>query len=95
MTGNVAEQCVGGYNFNYSSFNGLNGDGTLSSNGAANTLNWPANGGGQGGGVARGGFFGPMTSGFGEGRVSDRNWMTSNWNQTLNSAGGGRGVRVP
>jgi hypothetical protein len=95
MTGNVAEQCVGGYNFNYSSFNGLNGDGTLSSNGAANTLNWPTNGGGQGGGIARGGFFGPMGSGYAEGRVSDRTWMTSNWNQALNSAGGGRGVRVP
>jgi len=96
MTGNVVEQCVGGYNFNYSSFNGLNGDGVIStSNGDANTANWPVSGGGQAGGVARGGYFGPMSSGFGEARVSDRNWMTSNWNQLRNSAGGGRGVRVP
>ena len=95
MSGNVAEQCVGGYNFNYSSFNGLNGDGTITAAGLFNTANWPTAGGGQAGGIARGGYFGPLTGGFGEARVSDRNWMTSNWNQTKNSAGGGRGVRIP
>ncbi|MFN5169278.1 MAG: SUMF1/EgtB/PvdO family nonheme iron enzyme [Cyclobacteriaceae bacterium] len=95
MSGNVAEQCVGGYNFNYSSFNGLNGDGTITAAGSFNTANWPTAGGGQAGGIARGGYFGPLTGGFGEARVSDRNWMISNWNQSRNSAGGGRGVRIP
>jgi formylglycine-generating enzyme required for sulfatase activity len=95
MSGNVAEQCVGGYNFSYGSFNGLNGNGAITAAGSANTANWPTAGGGQNGGVARGGYFGPMSSGIVEMRVSDRNWMTSNWNQSKNSAGGGRGVRNP
>jgi formylglycine-generating enzyme required for sulfatase activity len=93
MSGNVAEQCVGGYNFNYSSFNGLNGDGTITAAGLFNTANWPTAGGGQAGGIARGGFFASTAPN--ELRLSDRNWMTQNWNQVKNSAGGGRGVRIP
>jgi hypothetical protein len=93
MSGNVFEQCVGGYNFNYSSFNGLNGDGTITAAGLFNTANWPTAGGGQAGGIARGGFFASTAPN--ELRLSDRNWMTQNWNQVKNSAGGGRGVRIP
>jgi hypothetical protein len=57
MSGNVHEQCVGGHNFNYSAFTSACGDGTLATSGAANTPNWPASGGGQGGGVLRGGSY--------------------------------------
>jgi formylglycine-generating enzyme required for sulfatase activity len=92
MSGNVFEQCVGGYNFNYSSFNGLNGDGTITTAGLFNTANWPTAGGGQGGGVARGGSFNSAVS---ELRLSDRNSISSNANQNKSRLVGGRGVRTP
>ncbi len=92
MTGNVFEQCVGGYNFNFSSFNGLNGDGTISANGFFNTANWPISGGGQSGGIARGGSF---NSGVNELKISDRGTMTNNFNQSKQAVVGGRGVRIP
>ena len=92
MSGNVFEQCVGGYNFNYSSFNGLNGDGTITANGFFNTANWPINGGGQSGGIARGGSF---NSGINDLKISDRSIMTNNFNQSKQPFVGGRGVRIP
>ena len=93
MSGNVFEQCVGGYNFNYSSFNGLNGDGTITAAGLFNTANWPTAGGGQGGGTVKGGSF--NTGAPGDLRISDRNQMTNNFNQSKQSVVGGRGVRIP
>lgn len=93
MSGNVFEQCVGGFDFNYSSFNGLNGDGTITAAGLFNTANWPTAGGGQGGGIGRGGSF---NSGVAVGlQLSDRGQMTINTNQTKQPIFGGRGVRVP
>jgi formylglycine-generating enzyme required for sulfatase activity len=92
MSGNVAEQCVGGDNFDYGFFNGLNGNGTITAGGTFNTANWPTAGGGNAGGIARGGHY---NSGGGELRISDRSQMTSNWNQSKNPAAGGRGVRTP
>lgn len=41
MTGNVYERAVGGYNFDYSSFSTVNGDGNLDSEGFANVIGWP------------------------------------------------------
>jgi formylglycine-generating enzyme required for sulfatase activity len=93
MCGNVFEQCVGGYSFNYSSFNGLNGDGTITATGLFNTANWPTAGGGQAGGIARGGSF--NTGAPGELKLSDRNRMTDNFNQSKQAVVGGRGVRIP
>ena len=92
LTGNVNEQCLGGYNYNYSAFTSVSGDGDLTVNGSANTANWPANGGGQAGGIARGGNW------FDGGNilmVSNRDWMTSNFNQNRDVRNGGRGVRMP
>lgn len=95
LAGNVEEQCIGGYNYNYSNFTNANGDGTLASNGAANTANWPAQGGGQGtgsqgGGIARGGDW---LSGANQMQVSIRIWMTDNTNAGRDQRVGGRGVR--
>ena len=92
LTGNVNEQCLGGYNYNYSAFTSVSGDGDLTVNGNANTANWPANGGGQAGGIARGGNW------FDGGNilmVSNRDWMTTNFNQNRDVRNGGRGVRMP
>ena len=91
MAGNVEEQCVGGYNGNYSAFTTANGDGTLTAAGAANTTGWSVNGGGNGGGgIFRGGdWF--NTAAYCQ--VSDRGFMTNNANQGRNAAIGGRGVR--
>ena len=54
MTGNVWEQCVGGWNYNYSVFTTANGDGTLSALGTANVVGWPPIGGGTAGTMLRG-----------------------------------------
>ena len=54
MTGNVYEQTIGGWNFNYSGFTAASGDGSLTAGGAANTTAWPPTGGNGGGGVVRG-----------------------------------------
>jgi formylglycine-generating enzyme required for sulfatase activity len=91
MSGNVMEQCVGGYNFNYSGFTNTCGDGTLSTPGAANVAGWPALGGGQGGGIARGGDWFTATAAYLN--ISDRAYMTSNFNQLRDYRVGGRGVR--
>lgn len=93
MSGNVFEQCVGGYNFNYSSFNGLNGDGTITAAGLFNTANWPTAGGGQGGGTVKGGSFNSGAPG--DLRISDRWQMINNFNQSKQAVVGGRGVRIP
>ena len=93
MCGNVFEQCVGGYNFNYSSFNGLNGDGTITAAGLFDTANWPTAGGGQGGGTVKGGSFNSGAPG--DLRISDRNRMVDNFNQSKQAVVGGRGVRTP
>ena len=77
-------------NFNYSNFANACGDGTLTAGGAANTANWPSAGGGQGGGVARGGAF---NSGALEIRISNNGLLNNNTNQGRNGAFGGRGVR--
>lgn len=93
MSGNVGEQCVGGYAFNYGTFNGLNGDGSISSAGLFNTANWPLSGGGTFGGVLRGGYF-SYPNGT-ELRICDRTPMTWNGNQGRQPFVGGRGVRTP
>lgn len=91
MSGNVMEQCLGGYNFNYSAFTDAVGDGILTSIGLANTTGWPPIGGGQAGGVGRGGDWYNGNSAFLN--ISDRNYMTSNTNQNRDRCFGGRGVR--
>jgi len=93
MSGNVFEQCVGGTSFNYSTFNGLNGDGTITAGGLFNTANWPTAGGGSAGGVVRGGSFNSFAPG--DLRVSDRAQMSNNFNQSKSAVVGGRGVRIP
>jgi formylglycine-generating enzyme required for sulfatase activity len=90
MSGNVWEQCVGGYNFNYSNFTNACGDGTLTAVGAANTANWPASGGGQAGGVGRGGGY---DAGAIYCTISDCGLLTYNGNQGRVQSIGGRGVR--
>jgi formylglycine-generating enzyme required for sulfatase activity len=91
MSGNVSEQCIGGYNFNYSGFTSANGDGLLSTSGTANTSGWPSLGGGQGGALCRGGdWFTNTTYTL---NISDRGYMTSNFNQVRDYRVGGRGVR--
>jgi formylglycine-generating enzyme required for sulfatase activity len=91
MSGNVCEQCIGGYNFNYSGFTNVCGDGSLSASGTANTAGWPAVGGGQGGAIARGSdWFTNVTQYM---NISDRAYMTSNFNQLRDYRVGGRGVR--
>jgi formylglycine-generating enzyme required for sulfatase activity len=90
MSGNVWEQCVGGYNFNYSTFTTACGDGSLTAAGAANTANWPPAGGGNFGGVLRGGGY---DSGATTCRISENGLMTYNGNQGRVQSIGGRGVR--
>lgn len=90
MSGNVWEQCVGGQSFNYSGFTNACGDGTLSTAGAANTTNWPASGGGQGGGVGRGGAY---DTGAINCTISDCGLLTNSTNQGRYQTFGGRGVR--
>jgi formylglycine-generating enzyme required for sulfatase activity len=91
MSGNVWEQCVGGYNFNYSAFTNACGDGTLTSTGIANTSGWPTSGGGQGGGgVIRGGGYDSSAATC---TISDCVNMTNNGNQGRVHSIGGRGVR--
>jgi formylglycine-generating enzyme required for sulfatase activity len=91
MSGNVMEQCIGGYNFNYSAFTTANGDGSLTVAGLSNTAGWPINGGGQGGGVGRGSDWFTVNTTFLT--ISDCAYMTSNINQTRSNLAGGRGVR--
>ena len=90
MSGNVWEQCVGGTGFNYSAFTNACGDGTLTSTGIANTTGWPASGGGNGGGVIRGGGY---DSGATTCTISDCQNMFWNNNQGRVQSIGGRGVR--
>lgn len=90
MSGNVWEQCVGGYNFNYSSFTTACGDGTLTTAGIANVLNWPPAGGGQAGGVIRGGGYDSPPINL---TISDVGLMTYTGNQGRVGTIGGRGVR--
>jgi formylglycine-generating enzyme required for sulfatase activity len=92
MSGNVNEQCIGGYNgYNYGTFTNANGDGTLTVAGVANTANWPPTGGGNGGGgICRGGDW-YYTQGYCY--ISSRGWMTNNTNQGRWNVAGGRGVR--
>lgn len=93
MSGNVWEQCVGGYNSNYSAFTNACGDGTLNTAGAANTSGWPTSGGSNGGGgICRGGGFDASAIAC---TISDRLFLTSNVNQGIlrGSSIGGRGVR--
>jgi len=93
MSGNVIEQCLGGYSFNYSAFTTANGDGNLSATGIADTPNWPLLGGGNGGGGTSKG--GNWFDAAGICVTSNRDWMTSNLNQGKDNRFGGRGVRIP
>jgi formylglycine-generating enzyme required for sulfatase activity len=97
MADNVAEQCIGGYQYSYGNFTNANGDGNLT-NGSADTPNWPISGGGQGnnaqlgGGIVRGGdwYDGAIIQ-----ATSNRDWLTSNANQNnKDNRIGGRGVRT-
>ncbi len=91
MSGNVDEQCVGGYDFNYSAFTTANGDGSLTAVGAANTTGWPTLGGGRNGGISRGSDWFTVNNTYLN--VSDRIQMTNNYNQNRDYRIGGRGVR--
>jgi formylglycine-generating enzyme required for sulfatase activity len=91
LSGNVDEQCVGGYNFNFSAFTNANGDGSLSALGLANTAGWPSQGGGQFGGVSRGSDW--FTANAPYLNVSDRQQMVLNYNQSRDYRCGGRGGR--
>jgi formylglycine-generating enzyme required for sulfatase activity len=93
MSGNVVEQCLGGYAYNYSAFTNVNGDGNLSATGIADTPNWPLNGGGNGGGGTSKG--GNWYDAAGICITSNRDWMTWNGNQNKDNRVGGRGVRTP
>jgi formylglycine-generating enzyme required for sulfatase activity len=90
MSGNVFEQCIGGYNYDFSTFTTQNGDGEISIHAVANTPNWPPNGGGTAGGVLRGGDWQTGSSVLG---ISDRGYMNQTFNQARDSRVGGRGVR--
>jgi formylglycine-generating enzyme required for sulfatase activity len=93
MSGNVVEQCLGGYSYNYSAFTNVSGDGNLSATGIADTPNWPLNGGGNGGGgTCKGGNWYDAA---GTCVTSNRDWMTWNGNQARDNRVGGRGVRTP
>lgn len=96
MSGNVWEQCVGGYDglgTNYGGFTGALGDGLLLATGYANASGWPVWGGANGGGIMRGGDW--FTNDARSLQTSDR-WNQSNL-QNLNQGRdlriGGRGVR--
>jgi formylglycine-generating enzyme required for sulfatase activity len=92
MAGNVMEQCIGGFNYNYSNFTNTNGDGGLTSTGNADNPNWPPTGGGTGGGIARGGEW--YDNGWQYCITSNRDWLNNNTNQTKDNRMGGRGVRT-
>lgn len=92
MSGNVAEQCVGGYNFNYSAFTNISGDGSLSVLGAANAAGWPPLGGGQNGALVKGSDW--FTNTVAWLNISERGSMTSNFNNVRDYRCGGRGVRT-
>jgi len=92
MAGNVNEQCVGGMTYNYSSFTTLNGDGTLTNIGNADTASWPPAGGGDQGGVIRGGNW--YDNGWQYCVTSNRDWMNNGTNRSRDSRVGGRGVRT-
>jgi formylglycine-generating enzyme required for sulfatase activity len=95
MGGNAGERVVSAGNSQGRSFNGLHGDGTLSSNGHANQLNWP--------GLSSGDVTTPLGSGIRGGdfvngdalmRISDRNSATNNSSSESRSANYGfRAVR--
>ncbi len=91
MSGNVDEQCVGGYNFNYSGFTTANGDGSLTAVGSANTSGWPSTGGGQYGGISKGSDWYSNNNAYLN--ISDRYQMVQNYNQNRDYRVGGRGVR--
>lgn len=92
MSGNVAEQCVGGRLCDYSTFTTANGNGNLSTPaGIADVIGWPSIGGGTwGGGISRGGdwhdFDGLLD-------ISGRFRTIINDNQDRDYRFGGRGVR--
>ena len=93
MSGNVWEQCIGGNSVNYGGFTNASGDGLLLATGYANTANWPAWGGVNGGGIMRGGDW--LTNDARLLQTSDR-WNIGNYqnlNQTRDLRIGGRGVR--
>lgn len=91
MSGNVMEQCVGGQNFDYSSFTSMSGNGELSDKGAADTPGWPTAGGGQKGGILRGGnWYSNNTIYL---NVSNRSFLQLNTNQIRDLRIGGRGVK--
>jgi hypothetical protein len=93
MGGNVCEQCVGGYQFNYSAFTSAPGDGNLTAAGNADSPLWPVNGGANGGGgICRGGEW--YDNGWTYCCTSNRDWLTNNQNQNNKDYRiGGRGVR--
>ena len=91
MSGNVNEQCVGGYNYNYSTFTTANGDGALSLIALANVTGWPPTGGGQSGAIMRGSNWYTIT--VTDLNVSDRGLLPQQYNNTRHVLCGGRGVR--
>jgi formylglycine-generating enzyme required for sulfatase activity len=91
MSGNANEQCIGGYNYNYSSFTTANGNGELNSIALADVPGWPSLGGGQNGGVVRGSNWHTATPQ--DLNISDRGQMSQNSNSIRDHRFGGRGVR--
>jgi len=92
MADNVFEQCIGGMSYNYSSFTNVNGDGDLTVTGLADTPNWPPNGGGDQGGILRGGNW--YDNGWQYCITSNRNWLNNGSNRIRDYRVGGRGVRT-
>jgi formylglycine-generating enzyme required for sulfatase activity len=97
MAGNAYEQCIGGAAYDYSGFTNANGDGYLSSTGAANTTGWPVNGGLNSGTILRGGSCWSYASAqtTKDLQTSDRYYYnySNSFNQTKDYRVGGRGVR--
>lgn len=97
MAGNAYEQCIGGAAYDYSGFTNANGDGYLTSTGAANITGWPVNGGLNSGTILRGGSCWSYASAqtTKDLQTSDRYYYNyaNSFNQTKDYRVGGRGVR--
>ena len=97
MAGNAYEQCIGGAAYDYSGFTNANGDGYLTSTGAANITGWPVNGGLNSGTILRGGSCWSYASAqtTKDLQTSDRYYYnySNSLNQTKDYRVGGRGVR--
>jgi len=92
MTGNIYERCVGGYNFDYSTFTTANGDGSITSEAYADVVGWPISTSNRDTYESYYMRRGASTSNYNNYQVSSRSQM--NWGDgNRDIATGGRGVR--